>query len=119
MIDKSIPVIPETILPDGHRGTLTFTTDVRELWTDILDELCDDEFITRIHHNVGTYDKGCRGPLCRKALREHPKRRTPTGFSGLTPREERLYDPVIEYFHTVAKFRIKTHQHKLYRELTS
>lgn len=117
-MDKRIPTIPETILPDGFSGTLTFVTEAQELWSDILDELCDENFITRIHHNVGTYDKGCRGPLCRKALREHPKRRTPTGFSGLTPREDRLYDPVIEFFHTVAKFRIKTYRQSLYKELS-
>lgn len=118
MMDKSKPAIPLQVLPTGFMRNLTFDMVTDDLWEDVLAEVCDEEYLTRLHHNVGTYDKGCRGPLCRKALREHPKRRTPTGFSGLNPREERLYDPVLEFFHTVAKFRLKQYQQEVYKELT-
>ncbi|ANA85972.1 hypothetical protein BH766_gp02 [Gordonia phage Demosthenes] len=37
---------------------------------EVNDELADERFCTLRHGSPGTYHKGCRGPLCRKANRE-------------------------------------------------
>lgn len=96
---------------------VTFRIKTRELWVLILDEVCDPEYLTRGHHNVGTYDKGCHGPLCRKALREHKMRRRKNG-STYTPRDDRVYDPIIEFFHTVAKYRVSEYRRILLERLS-
>lgn len=80
----------------------------RQLWNDTIKELCDEIYLTRSHHNVGTYDQGCRGPLCRKAHREHPKRRKPNDLPTRSALPERAFDPVLEFYHTVAKLRLRT-----------
>lgn len=95
---------------------LTYHLRCGEIWSEVIKEVLDHEFLGRAHHNVGTYDKGCRGPLCRKALREHPQRRSPSG-TVLQMREERIYDPVLEYFHTVAKHRVRTTQQAILKEI--
>jgi hypothetical protein len=116
-LDKTIPEIPQPIFslalddPD-----LTFHMRCEELWREVIEELCDDTYARRAHHNNGTYDQGCRGPLCRKALRDHSRRKSPSGLA-LIVREERVYDPVLEYFHTVMKFRIKNYQTQILEEI--
>lgn len=95
---------------------LSYHARCSELWIEVLTELQDEEYAKRSHHNVGTYDQGCRGPLCRKALREHPRRKAPHGVT-LQVREERVYDPVLDYFHTICKHRIRKYQQQLLQEL--
>lgn len=114
---EAIPTMPGELMPLFSSRPKDFDLQTAMLWEMVLDELLDDEFLTRQHHNTGTHDKGCRGPLCRKAYREHPRRHTPKGFSGYTPREERIYDPILEFFHTIAKHRIRSYQRELYKEL--
>lgn len=95
---------------------LTYHGRCAELWVEVVKEVRDEAYLGRAHHNTGTYDRGCRGPLCIKALRENPRRRTAAG-NPLQLREERIYDPVLEYFHTVAKHRIRTKQQEIIRDI--
>lgn len=34
-------------------------------------ELNDPEYADMEHHNLKTYNEGCRGPLCRKKMRDY------------------------------------------------
>jgi hypothetical protein len=116
--DRTIPEIPTAIFNlASDDADLTYALRCDELWDEVLDEAINPEYLgKRAHHNVGTYDQGCRGPLCRKAHREHPRRKSPAG-TALQLREERIYDPVIEYFYVVVKHRIRTAQQELLKEL--
>lgn len=100
---NDLPFLPDELLeiiaPEVPDNDVCFA-----LWSDVVKELSASEFQDRSHHNVGTYDVGCRGPLCRKANREHPKRRK--SESRLAARAERIYDPIIEFYHTVYKHRL-------------
>lgn len=110
MIKQTMPTIPHDIfnlaLDDAD---LSYNMRCEELWTEVVEEVLNREYIKRAHQNVGTYDQGCRGPLCRKALREHPRRKSPAG-TALQLREERIYDPVLEYFYVVMKHRVRAAQ---------
>lgn len=44
--------------------------------SDVLDELEDEEYVTRKHYSRATYALGCHGPLCRKAERDRGRGRT-------------------------------------------
>lgn len=117
MFDRSCPEVPlEIFNVAADDADLTYTLRCGELWEEVIDEVLNRDYIKRAHQNVGTYDAGCRGPLCRKALREHPRRKSPAGTT-LQLREERIYDPVIEYFYVVAKHRIRTVQQEILKEL--
>lgn len=112
-LDRTCPPVPDILMPVADNYD---PIKARELWVLILDEVCDKEYLSRIHHNVGTYDVGCRGPLCRKALREHPRRKTkPPAY---TPQADRIYDPIIEFFHTVAKYRVREYRRILLERLS-
>lgn len=113
--DRDMPQIPTELVPDVL--PINWSDEIENIWTQVLAELTDAEYITRSHHSAGTHDKGCRGPLCRKAYREHPRRKTPAGLSGYSPREERIYDPVMDFFHLIIRYRIKNFQRQLYKEL--
>lgn len=115
--DYALPEIPQEIFSlAGDEPDLSYHTTCAELWAEILTEVCDPEYRSRSHHNVGTYDVGCRGPLCRKALREHPKRRSPSGVL-VQVRDDRVYDPVLEYYHTILKYRIRKYQQLILKEI--
>jgi hypothetical protein len=117
MIDKDLPTIPLDIFNLAQEDAdLTYTKRCEELWHEVCQEVFDEVYAKRSHHNVGTYDKGCRGPLCRKALREHPRRRSQS-TTLFQLREERIYDPVIEYFHVVIKHRVRAAQQELLKEI--
>jgi hypothetical protein len=118
-LDRSAPLIPETLLPANFRPHQGFGIEVADLWEEVLEEVCDAEYARRSHHNVGTYDQGCRGPLCRKARREHPRRKNGHGLPVNNPRYERLFDPILEYFHTVAKYRVRDYKRKILEGLTA
>lgn len=116
-IDTTCPNVPSEIFDLAREEVdLTYHLRCEELWRDVMDEVLDHDFFKRSHHNVGTYDQGCRGPLCRKALREHPRRKSPAG-TALQLREERIYDPVLEYFHVVMKHRVRVAQQSILKEL--
>jgi hypothetical protein len=117
MIDTTMPLIPAEIFNlAGEDADLTYSLRCGELWDEVVNEVLDPDFRSRQHHNVGTYDKSCRGPLCRKALREHPRRKSPSS-APYEVREERIYDPVIEYFHVVMKHRVRAVQQEILKEI--
>lgn len=116
-VDLSIPEVPSAIFNVAlEDADLTYTLRCDELWNEVIRECMDSVYQKRSHHNVGTYDIGCRGPLCRKALREHPRRKRPVA-TALQLREERIYDPVLEYFYVVLKHRIRSTQQEILKEL--
>ena len=116
-LDKSTPEVPAAIFNVAlEDADLSYSLRCEELWSAVCVEVLDPVFSKRSHHNAGTYDIGCRGPLCRKALREHPRRKSPAG-TALQLREERIYDPVLEYFHVVIKHRIRTEQQAILKDL--
>lgn len=116
-IDLIMPDVPRAIFDVAQEDAdLSYNMRCEELWSEVVSEVLDHSYIKRSHHNVGTYDQGCRGPLCRKALREHPRRKSPAG-TALQLREERIYDPVLEYFHVVVKHRVRVAQQHILREL--
>lgn len=117
MLDRLCPEVPTAIFNvAGDEADLTYHFRCEELWLEVVEEVLDPDYTKRAHHNVGTYDQGCRGPLCRKALREHPRRKSPAG-GALQLREERIYDPVLEYFHIVIKYRVRTAQQEILSNL--
>lgn len=116
-LDRTIPEVPFAIFSLATEDPdLTYHLRCEELWKEVVVEVCDSDYTTRSHHNVGTYDVGCRGPLCRKAHREHPRRKAPYGVT-MQVKEERIYDPVLEFFHTVMKHRVRKYQQDLLKEL--
>lgn len=104
------PEIPLELTPQDFLRDNSFCNDTTGLWWQILLEICHPEYATRSHANVGTYDQGCRGPLCRKALREHPRRRSPDATLNA---KLALYDPILEYFHVIAKRRVAAYKAEL------
>lgn len=109
-IDREVPLVPITI----HNGSL-IEQRCLELWDDICAEITDPTYSGR-SHNSGTYEQGCRGPVCKKANREHYRRKAPGGVLAHS-QDDRIYDPVIEYFHTVIKYRIHAAQQEILKEL--
>lgn len=116
-LDHRIPEVPIEIYSLSMEDPdLTYHLRCKELWEEVCNELVDPEYRNRAH-NASTYDSGCRGPLCRKAHREHPRRKSSHGIP-LQVREERIYDPVLDYFHTVMKHRIRKYQQELLKEIS-
>lgn len=112
-LDLARPAIPAELVPAWANGTQEYGRFHREaniIWEMVCSEVLDEEYLSRSHQNAGTYDAGCRGPLCRKSYREHPRRKRPLDISILTPQYERAFDPILEYFHTVIKHRVKQYQ---------
>lgn len=109
------PDLPSEIIPVDMPEY--FETECFVYWRKIVEELRDPTYINRTHGNTGTHDKGCRGPLCRKGYREHPRRKK--AISAYAPREQRIFDPIIEYYALIAKKRIKEIQYELARELSA
>lgn len=109
------PHVPSELIPSDLPKD--WQAECRTLWEDVIKELCDEPYLSRSHHNVGTYDQGCRGPLCRKAHREHPKRRKPNELPSRPDRPERAFDPVLEFYHTVAKLRLREYRSSIMMHL--
>lgn len=118
-IDKDMPDIPEAIWLLSVSGLQDIPGDHDQmcsiLWQECWDEMMTAEYLQRAHHNNGTYDAGCRGPLCRKAQREHPKRRGTQAVNIL--QADRVYDPILEYFHTVIRYRVRSAQQAILKEV--
>lgn len=75
--------------------------DHRALMAEMNVEIADERFATRTHGKRATYDVGCRGPLCRKALRDAARRTYAERSPGtMKPRgtRSRLLDIYIERF---------------------
>lgn len=41
----------------------------------VQEELLDPRFNDKDHHDIRTYNRGCRGPLCKKASRDYQRDR--------------------------------------------
>lgn len=78
-------------------------SEISQLWTDLIHELMDDTYAGRVHGNRRTYDAGCKGPLCTKAVRDHARRRQNTGISE----KYRYIDPLLEFWAPIARARIR------------
>lgn len=59
------------------------TFSLTDLSTDILSELNDIQYASRRHGTKNIYTQGCRGPLCRKKLRDTSSHRR--AFQNCTP----------------------------------
>lgn len=105
----ALPKLPKELA--GHSMTLD---ELAELWQKIIVELMDTEYMGRTHGNRRTYDAGCKGPICGKAVREHGRRRTQTA-----PNERYKYlDPIIAFYWTVAVERIDVAREAMLEKLT-
>jgi len=102
------PDVPMSLIDHG----LT-ERELSELWNGLIMELLDEEYSNRTH-NKRTYDAGCRGPLCRKAVREAARRRNRNAVA-----EKYLFiDPILECWQPVASERIARVRTRLVQELT-
>lgn len=67
-------------LPAALDGKIN-ADDLNQLWNALLVELADPIWFNRKHYNRRTYDAGCQGPMCTKAVREHARQRNQTNPS--------------------------------------
>lgn len=104
-----IPDLPEGVTEDEYSFS-----DQAALWHLIITELLDEEFAGRTHGNRKTYDSGCKGPICRKAARDHGRRRNQ---SEPTDEFKRL-DLLIQAWTPVAVGRIVWARENMIKELT-
>jgi hypothetical protein len=101
------PTIPFELLPKNFPAD--FEERCLEIWTGILAELADENYYWQAHYKRNTYDNGCRGPMCRKFVRDASRSR-PRSNSMYPPREDRIYDPIIDFYKIVA-LKLVTEQH--------
>lgn len=109
-IDRTKPSLPDELLRFSldEIDILDFPAQLEKLWEEILVELAQPKWIGRAH-NRGTYDQGCRGPLCRKAVRENTRRkRDPEDI--LPELTYRHLDPIMEYYQMIAKLRLERYR---------
>lgn len=87
--------------------------ELEELWRELVVELMADRFAGRTHGNRRTYDAGCTGPMCRKDVREHGRRRNKT-----TPSERYKYlDLILEVWYPIAMDRVEKVRARLLEEI--
>lgn len=86
-------------LPFADPVTALMEADLEELWNSLLAEIADPVYSGRTHQNRRTHDAGCRGPLCRKAVREHARRRNRTEASE----RYRILDEILNAWSPVAR----------------
>lgn len=107
----SFPNVPEEIAGD-HWMT---DGELAELWHDLVVELLNPEFSNRTHNNRRTYDAGCKGPLCRKALREYARRRSTSSVNE----KYRYVDLILDHWTPIAWERIREAQRAILATLTA
>lgn len=103
----SIPAIPFELLPKEFPPD--WEARIARLWEHILLEFADEDYYWQSHYKRNTYDNGCRGPMCRKFVRDASRSR-PRSNSIYPPREDRIYDPIIDFFKIVAT-KLVTEEH--------
>jgi hypothetical protein len=102
-------------LPTELAGHGLSDEELSELWTTLVMELMNPTYAGRTHQNRRTADAGCKGPLCRKAVREHGRRRM-----GTSPNERFKYvDEILTYWHPIAVKRIAEAQADVFKKQTS
>ncbi len=105
-------MIPE--IPAGVPLEALDATELGELWHQICVELMDEKYAGRTHGNRRTYDAGCLGPACKRAAREHGRRRTQVA----TPSERYVYvDLIIAAWFPVAADRVQAARQRLLEEI--
>lgn len=111
-LNRTRPKIPDELMMWPELDISARTEILEQLWNDIWAELNNPEYATRNHHTRGTYDDGCRGPMCTKANRDNPRRKQDP-LNSMPLRAERMLDAVAEFYHVIAKHRIKEYKRHL------
>lgn len=72
----------------------------------ILEEITNPEYAGLVHGTQSVYEKGCRGPFCRKEHRERKRRQYAARAAAegrevrpYRPQMNRLIDPLLEQFY--------------------
>jgi len=102
--------LPEGFDPDNEYVQTVGTT----LWNELIVEFLDDDYAGRTHGHRRTYDAGCKGPACRKAARDHSRRRNKSEPSD----ETKALDALIEAWVPVVVGRIILARERMVKELT-
>jgi hypothetical protein len=89
--------------------------ELAELWKEVVTELADPQFSGRTHNNRRTHDAGCKGPICKKAVREYARRRNSTSANE----KYKFVDPILDFWTPIAIARIAEAQAKVVEQLTS
>jgi hypothetical protein len=85
------------------------------VWQAVCRELVDPDYKNRSHHNPKTYNVGCRGPLCRKAIRDYAGRRGNTS----TKSRYALVNPLLMFYMQEAQDQIAAHEAQTLEKLIS
>lgn len=96
-------------IPDKLRPPTAAAINLDRLWFELCMELADIKLMGRTHGNRRTYDAGCSGPMCGRAVREYARRRS----SGSATGKYRWIDPILELWYPVAEERLREAQSKL------
>lgn len=115
-LDRIKPTLPSELLQFSldRIDILDFPNKLDELWGQILEELSDPRWITLAHTSPATYDKGCRGPICRKSVRENARRKR----DALDTYSESTYahlDPILEFYYVIAKLRLNNYRRERFQ----
>jgi hypothetical protein len=107
-LNREKPSLPSELLQFSldEIDILDFPRQLEELWNEILAELSDIRWST---HNIATYNRGCHGPLCKKAVRQDGRRKRATDDTSADRTFKRL-DPIIEFYAVIARLRLRDHR---------
>lgn len=100
-------------MPNGIPEDLMTDTELSELWHQICVEVMDEKYAGRTHGNRRTYDAGCQGPICKKASREHGRRR----ISAAPSAKYQHLDLIIEVWWPIARDRVAKARARLLEEI--
>lgn len=98
------PPIPTELRPPKDSGI-----NLDRLWFELCMELADVKLMGRAHGNRRTYDAGCSGPACQRAVRVYARRRSSSSATG----KYRWIDPILEFWFPIAESRLQEAQAKL------
>jgi hypothetical protein len=98
------PELPLKLRPPTNSGI-----NLDRLWFELCMEMADVKLMGRSHGNRRTYDAGCGGPMCQRAVREYARRRASSSATG----KYRWIDPILEFWYPIAESRLHEAQSKL------
>lgn len=107
------PTIPYDLLCNDE---LMKSVDLESVWRDVCEELTDPPYRNRSHHNPKTYNVGCRGPLCRKAIRDYMRR---DRVNSSTQSRYALVNPLLMFYMKEALAQIAAHEAQVLEKLIS